>query len=86
MDLLMNGHSAIGASVYEGLAPTVEEYTKLAQPLLDAVGGSSITSFNRTGNLSETVFSNGVKLYVNYDTNPVETELGTLAPLSFIFS
>lgn len=86
MDLLMNGHSAIGASVYEGLASTVEAYTKLAQPLLDAVGGSSITSFNRTGNLSETVFSNGVKLYVNYDTNPVETELGTLAPLSFIFS
>ena len=82
-DVLLGIHSAVGSSVYAGLSDEITEYVTQAQPLLEKVRTAAIVSYEKTGNVSKTVFDNGVVLYVNYGIAAEQTELGTLEALSF---
>ena len=84
-DVLLSNHSAVGSSIYSGLSEQIVAYTKQAQPLLDKVRTASIVSYEKNGNVSKTVFDNGVVLYVNYGLTAEKTELGTVDALSFRF-
>ena len=59
--------------------------TKQAKPFLDKVRTAAIESYERVGDLSKTVFDNGVTVYVNFGTENAKTELGDVQPQSFIF-
>jgi hypothetical protein len=82
-DVLLGSHSAVGSSIYSGLSEQIAEYVAQAQPLLEKVRTAAIVSYEKTGNVSKTVFDNGVVLYVNYGVTAEQTELGTLEALSF---
>jgi chaperonin GroEL (HSP60 family) len=81
--VLLGSHSAVGSSIYSGLSEQIAEYVAQAQPLLEKVRTAAIVSYEKTGNVSKTVFDNGVVLYVNYGVTAEQTELGTLEALSF---
>ena len=85
-DVLLGNHSAVGSSIYTGLSEQIVEYMAQAQPLLEQVRTASIVSYEKSGNVSRTEFSNGVVLYVNYGLTAERTELGMLDALSFHFS
>ena len=82
-DVLLSNHSAVGSSIYSGLSGQLETYVQQAQPLLEKVRTAAIVSYEKTGNVSKTVFDNGVVLYVNYGITSEQTELGELEALSF---
>ena len=84
-DVLIGNHSAVGSSVYSGLAEQIAEYTAQAQPLLEQVRTASIAFYEKNGNVSKTVFDNGVVLFVNYGNTAEQTEAGTVDALSFKF-
>lgn len=85
-DVLMGTHSAAGSSIYSGLSGQIEDYISQAQPLLEKVRSATVVSYEMDGNVSKTVFDNGVELYVNYGTASQQTPLGSLEALSFLFN
>lgn len=84
-DAVLSGHSAIGESVYDDISSDIAAMTKQAKPFLDKVRTAAIESYERVGDLSKTVFDNGVTVYVNFGTENAKTELGDVQPQSFIF-
>lgn len=84
--LKTSGLSAIGSSIYSGISESAVEYVKAAQPLYKALGGASIKTYERNGDVAKTTFSNGVTVIANYSDNAVATELGTVEAKSFTFS
>jgi hypothetical protein len=82
-DVLLGSHSAVGSSIYTGLAQQIAEYTREARPLLEKVSTAIIVSYEKTGNVSRTVFDNGVVVLVNYGLTAEKTEAGVLEALSF---
>jgi hypothetical protein len=85
-DLLLGQHSAIGSSVYEGISGQIQAYTLEAAPFLQKVATQGIVSYEKEGNLSKTVFTDGTVVYVNYGTTAAGCPLGSVAPLSFLYS
>lgn len=83
--LLLGDHSAIGSSVYDGLAEQLETYTKEAQPLLSLVRSANIVYYAMDGEVSTTIFDNGVTLCVNHGNTSADSMLGTIDALSFRF-
>lgn len=84
-DVLLGSHSAVGSSIYEGLAPQIAQYLALAQPLLEQVRSATIVSYEKNGDVSRTEFDNGVVVFVNHGLTAQTTQLGTLEALSFRF-
>ena len=82
-DVLLGSHSAVGSSIYTGLAQQIAEYAREARPLLEKVSTAIIVSYEKTGNVSRTVFDNGVVVLVNYGLTAEKTEAGVLEALSF---
>jgi len=78
-------HSAIALGVYDDIADTVNAFIKEAKPLQERIGNSALVSYSREDNLSKSVFSNGVTLYVNHSMTEKNTDLGAVKPQSFIF-
>ncbi|MBE6750232.1 MAG: hypothetical protein E7560_03625 [Ruminococcaceae bacterium] len=84
--LKTEGLSAIGSSIYSGISDDAVEYVKAAQPLYKALGGASIKTYERNGDIAKTTFSNGVTVIANYSDKAVVTELGSVEAKSFTFS
>jgi len=63
----------------------VNAFIKEAKPLQERIGNSALVSYSREDNLSKSVFSNGVTLYVNHSMTEKNTDLGAVKPQSFIF-
>lgn len=84
-DVILGHHSAVGSGIYTGLSPQIAEYMAQAQPLLEQVRTASIVSYEKNGDVSKTVFDNGVVVYVNYGLTAEQTELGKLDAMSFRF-
>lgn len=82
---ILSNHSAIGESVYDDISSDVIKMVNQSKPLLDKVRTASIDSYEQSGELSKTVFDNGVTVYVNFGQQNVKTEIGTVSPQSFIF-
>lgn len=83
---VMTSHSAIGSSIYDGLKNTVKQYINEAKPLYEALGNSTVEEYKREDDVAQTVFSNGIKVIVNFSDNAVKTELGIVEAKSFTFS
>lgn len=84
-DILLGIHSATGMSVYNGVKSTMLNYIGQAKPLLESVRDSTIVSYSKNGDLSETVFDNGITVYINFGKTDLQTPLGTVNAESFIF-
>jgi len=82
-DVLLGEHSAAGSGIYSGLSGQIEGFVAEARPFLEKVRSAGVVSYEMTGNVSKTVFDNGVVLYVNYGTAAQQTALGTVEALSF---
>ena len=82
---ILSNHSAIGESVYDDISSDIIKMVNQSKPLLDKVRTASIDSYEQSGELSKTVFDNGVTVYVNFGQQNVKTEIGTVSPQSFIF-
>lgn len=85
-DVVTGSHSAIGSSIYSGISSRIKDYISLAQPLYDALGSSEILTYESNGDIAETVFSNGIRVIVNYSDKDVNTDLGLVKANSFTFS
>lgn len=82
-ELSVSNTFALYATVYEDnkelITNTVSKYADYYDKIKDA----EINSFTMLeNNVSLTEFDNGVKVYVNYGKNNINTEIGELAPLS----
>ena len=49
------------------------------------VGNQAITSYEKTDGLSKTVFENGITVYVNYTDAAMESPLGTVPAMGFVY-
>lgn len=78
-------HSALAGSVYDGVKTQIDELYKKYSPLFTAVKGETIESYKTNGEITETLFSNGVRVYCNFGDTDVNTDLGVLKPNGFIY-
>jgi hypothetical protein len=78
-------HSAVALSVYDGISESVNGYINEAKPILEALGNSKLVDYSKDGELTTSLFSNGVTVIVNFSENDVETDFGKLESKSFIF-
>ena len=76
-------HSTLYSSIKESVNKTVLDYASY----FEKIEGAVITDHSIiTDNVRKTVFNNGVSVYVNYSDIPVETEIGTIEPCSYIYT
>ncbi len=76
-------HSTLYSSIKEDVNKTVLEYASY----FEKIEGAVITNHSIISeNVRKTVFDNGVSVYVNYSDTPVETEIGTIEPCSYIYT
>ncbi len=72
-------------SLYNDLAKEIEANYKKVSALYEKIGNSEIASHTILENgLRETVYANGVRVYVNYLDKDVETDFGTVKAESFL--
>ena len=83
--LLTTYYTSIAASCYDDIKEKAIDYCNRSSDFLNSVKSSGIKEHSQSGNLSHTVFENGAEVYVNFGKTPVETPLGTVDGLSFIF-
>ena len=82
----MRKHSGVGSGVYSGISEDVKNFIKEAQPLYKLLGNATAEEYSFQEDVAQMVFSNGVKVIVNFSDKPVETELGLLKSNSFTYS
>ncbi len=76
-------HSTLYGSVKEEVNKTAKEYAEY----FEKINGAAIKNHTViSGNVRKTVFDNGVSVWVNYGDAPVETEIGTIEPCSYIYT
>jgi len=83
--IFKSSHSAVALSVYDGIKDDVTEFINAAKPLQDSLGKAKLVSYTKKGELTESVFDNGVTVYVNFGNKAVKTDLGNVEAKSFIF-
>ena len=72
-------------SCYDDLSTEIEANYKKVYTYYEKIGNSEIVSHSILANgLRETVFANGVKVYVNYLNEAIESDLGTVDANSFL--
>jgi len=79
-------HSAVALSVYDGISKTVNGYINEAKPILESVGNSRLVDYSKSGEITTSVFSNGVTVIVNFGDSDVETEFGTVKAKNYIIN
>lgn len=76
-------HSTLYSSVREDVNKSAREYAEYFEKIEGAViAEHSIVSKN----VRKTVFDNGITVYVNYGDTSAVTEIGTVAPFSYLYS
>ena len=84
--LIYGANSGVSGSVFNDIKKSIFEYHSQAKEVLRAVSSATIESFNETDGVTQTVFSNGVTVYVNKNNKSVETPIGCIEAYSFDFS
>lgn len=72
-------------SVYDDLKDTVCDYISSAKTVLDRLENAEIVSYIKQNDVSETKFSNGTTLYVNFGSTEAVTPAGVVEAYSYIF-
>ena len=80
---LGGNYTSILGSSYDGIKSTISSMYAEAQPFLSKVNGASIVEYSINNGVSYTEFSNGVKVYVNFNDSAVNTPIGSVEALSF---
>lgn len=71
-------------SVYENISDTLAAEVSDMAEYFEMISGAKIASHNILENgLRETVFDNGVRVYVNYSGNTLDSPAGDVAPLDY---
>ncbi len=78
-------NAGIAGSIYSDIRDSVFDYYKASAEFLSKVKGCEISNYSQKNGLLKTEFSNGVKVYVNMNSSPVETELGVVNGNDFIY-
>ena len=79
-------HTALMSSVYADNKAIMAEMTRKTESYYNAIAGSKIISHQLlTNEVRETVYENGVTVYVNYGSAPQQTPAGEVSGLGFIF-
>ncbi|MEG1887840.1 MAG: DUF5696 domain-containing protein, partial [Oscillospiraceae bacterium] len=79
-------HSGIAGSTYSSVKDMIIAMSEESDEYLKAVNGANITNYEKNNNVSKTDFSNGVEVYVNYNSQAVETPAGTVGGFDFLYS
>ena len=79
-------HSGLAASCYDDIKEAVIAMANEAKDLTKAVCGQSIVKYTRNGDLTRTVFENGITVYVNFGSTATVSEAGTVAAYGFIYT
>lgn len=83
IELSISNTFPLYGTVYEDNKATILNAIKLYSDYYEKIKNASIERYTMLdNNVSLTEFDNGVKLYVNYSENTVNTPLGELSPLS----
>ncbi len=82
-ELIYTNSNDIYSSQYDTYADTIEEYTKELKSINDKVKDATITSHDIFGSAVRVIYSNGVKIYVNYGENEVTVDGVKLAPMTY---
>ena len=83
--LITGKNSAFAASCYDGIKDRMNKEIGMYSVLLKKLGNSKIVSYEQNNSLTKTVFDNGIRVFVNYSENDIETEIGTVAAHSYSF-
>lgn len=78
-------YSALAGAIFEDTKESAAQYVKKAADYLKSVSGSEIKAHSSNGDISRTVFENGITVYVNYGRESANTPLGSVEPESFIY-
>ena len=79
-------HSGLAASCYDDIKENVIKTANESKDFLKAVCGQSIVKYTRNGNLTQTVFENGVTVYVNFGSTEIVSEGGTVEAYGFVYT
>ncbi len=83
IDLSVSNTFALYGTVYKDNKQFIKDTVKTYEDYYKKIKGASIVSYTMLeGNVSLTEFSNGVKIYVNYSKNSVNTPIGEVSALS----
>lgn len=83
--LITNRNNALAASCYDGIKDRISEDINKYGELLKLLSNSKIVSYEHNGNISETVFDNGIKVYVNWSEEEINTKTGIIPPYSYSY-
>lgn len=83
--LITNRNNALTASCYDGIKDRISEDINKYGELLKLLSNSKIVSYEHNGNISETVFDNGIKVYVNWSEEEINTKIGIIPPYSYSY-
>ena len=79
------GYSFAAQSVYSGISDEIKQYSAEIKPVLEKIGGSYISSYERNGDIAVTYFSNGLVVAVNFGKETANTDYGEIPPRAFIY-
>lgn len=83
--LITNRNNALAASCYDGIKDRISEDINKYGELLKLLSNSKIVSYEHNGNISETVFDNGIKVYVNWSGEEINTKTGIIPPYGYSY-
>ena len=83
-ELIYTNSNDIYSSQYSTYADRIEEYTKELKSINDKVKDATITSHDIFGSAVRVIYSNGVKIYVNYGETEVSVDGIVLAPMTYV--
>lgn len=83
IDLSVSNTFALYGTVYKDNKQLINDSVKTYKDYYEKIKGANIVSYTMLENgVSLTEFNNGVKIYVNYSDNVVNTAVGDIGPLS----
>ncbi len=86
-DLFTSEQKIFHSTLYSAIKENINKITVRYEEYFNKIESASINSHQIVNeDLRKTVFDNGVTVYVNYGDIPVQTEIGTVEPCSYIYT
>ena len=82
-ELIYTNSNDIYSSQYSAYADQIEAYAKELKEINDKVKDATITAHDIFGDAVRVIYSNGVKIYVNYGENEATVDGVKLQPLTY---
>lgn len=82
---IRGNHTVASLSVYDDISSQMKNFISKAKPLFERLDDATITSYERNGDISTTLFENGLVICVNYSDKDIETQFGNIPARSFIY-